>query len=226
MINQNQTKFRSPYREIEVSLLKTLCDLHPWTLRELSDYVGMGPSVLSNVFAGQRPIPSQYAKEFLKLIGLNADGSLDFAHGFVLIERAGREAQLAELLLRLFPNSDAGVVLLRSASISTNEGGGRSKVKFGKAYFDGKCAVVVHTKNAPVALNPGKNEHFHLVEVDSLDVLLSTDPLPTKLDILKAFAGSKFVSQLTWADVQSIAEKKGISPADVVDHLKTLPNKS
>lgn len=225
MNNPNPSKFRSPYREVDVSLLKTLCDLHPWTLRELSDHVGMGPSVLSNVFAGQRPLPSQYAKEFLKLIGMNADGTLDSDHGFVLIERVGREAQLADLLLRLFPNNDAGVVLLRSAATSTVDGGARSKVKFGRAYFNGKCALVVHSKNAPTGPLSSENDRFKLVEVDSLDVLLSTDRLPTKLDIVKAFAGSKFVFQLTWADFLIIAEKKGLTPADLVGYLNTLPDK-
>lgn len=225
MNNPNPTKFRSPYREVDVSLLKTLCDLHPWTLRELSDYVGMGPSVLSNVFAGQRPLPSQYAREFLKLIGMNPDGTIDSDHGFVLIERVGREAQLADLLLRLFPSKDAGVVLLRSAATSTTDGGARSKVKFGKAYFNGQCAAVVHSKNTSTGIFPGGEDRFQLVEVDSLDILLSTDPLPTKLDIVKAFAGSKFVCRLTWADLQIIAEKKGVTPNHLAEHLNTLPDK-
>lgn len=213
MTNINKSRFRSPYRDIDVPLLKALCELHPWPLRDLCQQVGMKPSVLSNVFSGQRPLPTSVAKDFLNLMGMKDDGSLDSDHGFVLMEKNGRRTELTELMARIFPNH-AGVVFLKSTSNNPSEISDVQGSTNGQAFFDTRYAAVVHNcKGFPWA-SILENDSYALRDHITAGTLLSTKTLPSKLDILKAFAGSKFVIQVTWEDVRIACERSDLTASD------------
>lgn len=213
-------KYRSPMRAIDLRLLRQLCELHPWSLRELGLQVGMAQSTLSNVLAGQRPLPTRVAEKFLSVVGMRADGSLDANHGFVFVERVGREADLDGLLKRMFPEAPGALHLSRPATPIGAEAGAQSAA-FGRALFDGRFAAVIHdsiTQKDPTSvgdllLHDTRDEHG----------LLSLNPLPSKLQILKAFAGGQFARVVTWDEVKLVAESRGMTALDVLNLIDTLP---
>lgn len=216
--------FRSPYRDIDLTTLRLLCDLHPWSLGDLCKHVDIEQSVLSMVFAGHRPLPARVARKFLQLIGMRLDGSLDPEHGFVLVEKPGREKELDGLLSQMFPEK-AGVVLLSGAVAESGEPSGRGTVKAGRAFFDGRFAAVVHGGNGLASISWEANDLYTLKDYRTPEVLLSTDSLPSKLDILKSFAGSKFPMKVNWEDVITAAALRKIEPHAVLQWMTTnYPN--
>lgn len=215
-------KFRSPYRDVDLTLLKLLCDLHPWSRRDICRHVGMEPSILSNVFAGQRPLPTSFAKDFLEFVGLRMDGTLDPDHGFVLAVRPGLESDVRGLIDRMFPDG-ATIVLLSSAqdsgaeSTSLDTDVGSIQAEVGVAFWDGIYTCVVQGDATFTAAYSASNDQWKLRDYKSPHVLLSIHPLPTKLDILKAFAGAKFKAELKWDDAIKVCENKGLTPEDVIE---------
>ena len=233
MTKTNPKKFRSPYRDVDLTILKLLCDLHPWSRRDICRHVGMEPSILSNVFAGQRPLPTSFAKDFLEFVGLRMDGTLDPDHGFVLAVRPGLESDVRGVIDRMFPDG-AAIVLLSSAqdsgaestSVDTDVGATQAKVdtdvgsiqaEVGVAFWDGIYICVVQGDATFTAAYSASNDRWKLRDYKSPHVLLSIHPLPTKLDILKAFAGAKFKAELKWDDAIKVCENKGLTPEDVIE---------
>lgn len=222
-MKSNTSKFRSPYRDIDLSLLRLLAGLHPWPLRELCHHVGMDRSVLTNVFSGQRPLPTRVAPGFLGLIGMRPDGTLDPSFGFVFVEHPAKSEELIELLARIFPKG-AGVGAVRlSIKHETQTEGIRGEFETGIALYDGRFAVVVQGESSATASFASPESTVQMHDFDTPHVLLSADPLPTKYDIVKAFAGGKFAVQASWDDVRSACDLKGLSPQDVLQMVRDYP---
>ena len=215
-ITISTSKSRSLYRDIDLPLLRLLCAFHPWPLQVLCQRVGMEPSVLSNVLAAKRPLPARVGKEFLGLLGMRFDGSLDPYHAFVFTEREGLEADLEALLARIF-SKIPGVVLLTRLTETGESGAGKRQEQCGVALYDGRFAAVVHGRGLKYVAYDSKGQNWQLRNDSSTDVLMSTSPFPTKLDILKAFAEGEFSSaRVTWDDVSVLCEKNGLDPLDVI----------
>lgn len=220
MTTDSSAKFRSPYRDINLVTLRELCDVHPWTLGEMCRHVGVDQSVLSMVFSGKRPLPTSIAKQFLGLLGMQVDGSLDIDHAFVFAEKRSNENTLNALLDRMYPEK-AGVVWLRRDGIAS---GNQSRVDGSPdvwALYDGRIASVIHGTGGSVTQKWKGSEAWTLKDFDTPPKLLSTDELPSKVEILKAFAYSKFPSQLTWNDVSKAAERRKLNPYDVLKLIST-----
>jgi hypothetical protein len=201
-------KYRSPLRALDLHVLRLLCDLHPWPLRVLSREAGMVPSVLSNVLAGQRPLPTRLAEKFLSLVGMRPDGTLDPNHVFVFVNKLGREGELEEVLKRVFTESH-GVLHLSKADAQS--------LARGRALFDGRFMAVVHEAGLKDLSTVG---HIKLHQASDEHALLSLNPLPTKLQFLKAFAGGEFARVVTWDEVRLVGEARGLAPVDVLDLIE------
>ena len=217
-----ELKYRSPLRSIDRRLLRQLCEFHPWSLRELGLQVGMAQSTLSNVLAGQRPLPTRVAEQFLSVVGMRADGSLDANHGFVFVERVGREVDLDGLLKRMFPEAPGALHLSRPAAPIGAEAGAQSAA-FGRALFDGRFAAVIHEPNTQK--DPTSVGNLRLHDTRDEHGLLSLNPLPSKLQILKAFAGGQFARVVTWEEVKLLAESRGLTALDVVNLIDSASGK-
>ncbi len=215
MTSINTKNFRSPYRDIDLKMLRLLCDLHPWSLGELCKSVDLEQSALSMVFSGKRPLPIRIAKRFLQQIGMREDGSLDPDHGFVFVEKPGLESDLVALFARMYPEK-AGVVFLNSAAANAVETSQGTAIKVGRAFFDGNFAAILHGGGVASPVTWGSSERISLKDYKTPEVLLSTATLPTKIDILKAFAGSKFLFEATWEDVLSAGRLRNVEPKDVL----------
>lgn len=222
MTNSDPKKYRSPYRDIDLATLRSLCDLHPWSFRKLAERVGIEPNVLSMVFSGDRPLPGRIAKDFLQLVGMRLDGSLDPEHAFVFVERPGREKELDDLLARIYPKK-AGVARLNGTIMVADARSKRVSTKVGRAFFDGRFAVVVHGGDGLASVAWEAQEQYTMKDYATPDVLLSTTLLPTKRDILKAFAESKFPMQVTWDDVLAAFRARRIEPAVALELAHSLP---
>lgn len=217
---ETSAKFRSPYRDIDLGLLRQLCDVHPWTLKELCRVVGIEQAVLSMVFAGKRPLPARIAKEFLSLLGMQLDGSFDIEHAFVFAEKRFHESTLNVLLDRMYPEQP-GIVWLSSDGSSLE---GQSHLDGNTnvwALFDGRIASVIHGIGGSVTQTWKGVEAWTLKDFDSPKKLVLTAELPSKLDVLKAFANSKFPIQLTWDDVSKAAVRRKLNPYDVLKLIST-----
>ena len=211
------TSFRSPLRSIDLTLLKSLCEFHPWPLKDLCKSVDMDPSILSNVFSGRRPLPTRYAKDFLEFIGLNSDSTFNMRHAFVLVEKQGRESDLSTLLNRIYPER-AGVVLLSSTTAESDSSiETKSFHTAGRAFFDGKIATVVHGGEGLSTRQWETRPEFAFKDYETASVLLSINPLPTKLDVLKAFTGSKSAREVTWQDVHNASLQRNLTPSDLLE---------
>lgn len=217
MITPISTSFRSPLRSIDLTLLRSLCEFHPWPLKDICKSVGMDPSILSNVFSGRRPLPTRYSKDFLKLIGLNLDSTFNMGHAFVFVEKQGRESDLSTLLNRIYPKR-AGVVLLSSTTVESDSSmEAKSFHTAGRVFFDGKIATVVHGGEGLTTRQWETSSEFAFKDYETASVLLSTNPLPTKLDVLKAFTGSKSAREVTWQDVQNASVLRNLAASDVLE---------
>lgn len=212
-------KFRSPFRDINLKMLRLLCDLHPWSMAELCKAVDLEPNVLSMVWAGKRPLPTRVARQFLDLVGMREDGSLDPQHGFIFKEKSGREAELIEIFSRLFPTEAVAVHLTRSESDPANP----TKppvVKTGRAFYDGKSYVaVLHGSNTNSPIAWGLNQPFTLKDYESPEDILATIKLPTKNDILRAFSRSKFPPMVTWKEVVQQGKQRKVEPEKVLEWI-------
>jgi len=211
----NKKNFRSPYRDIDLKMFRLLCSLHPWTLGELCKQVGLKQSVLSMVFAGKRPLPFRIAKQFLQQVGMREDGTLDSDHGFVFMEKPGLEQELSALLTKMYPEK-AGVVFLNSSAINTGEELQDCQIKIGRAFFDGNFAAVLHGSGVALTIAWGLSDHSVLLDYKTPEILLSMTMLPNKIDILKAFVGSKFLFEITWEEVVSVGRLRNVKPKDVL----------
>ena len=60
-----------------------------------------------------------------------------------------------------------------------------------------------------------------LKDLDASKRLLSTKDLPGKIDVLKAFAKSKFPIQTTWDDVSQLALRENLTAYDVLQLIST-----
>lgn len=220
----NPSKFRSPYRDIDLKLLRELCNLHPWTMMEICQYVGIGRSVLTNVFSGQRPIPTRVAQKFLDFVGMQPDGSLDREHAFILQERPGNEEALADLFKRIFPTNRAGSVKLIAPGVTESGEQDPLKPRSGTAYFDGQFAAVVHGINK-VEPASHSDEKWKMIDVSSSDILLSKHPLPTKLDVLRKVSVADFQIQITWDQVILASKAKGLDASDVLQFINGMPSR-
>lgn len=211
------TSFRSPLRTIDLTLLRSLCEHHPWPLKDLCKSVDMDPSILSNVFSGRRPLPTRYAKDFLELVGLNTDSTFNMSHAFVFVEKQGRESDLSSLLNQIYPDR-AGVVLLSSTTVTSDSFiETKSFHTAGRAFFDGKIATVVHGGEGLTTRKWETRAEFAFKDYETANVLLSTNPLPKKLDVLKAFTGSKSAREVTWQDVQNASVLRNLAASDVLE---------
>lgn len=182
---------------------------------EICEHVGIGRSVLTNVFSGQRPIPTRVAQKFLDFVGMQADGSLNPDHAFIVQERSGNEDEILELMSKIFPKNAAGSVQLLAPGIASDGEPDVLKPRHGVAYFDGQFAVVVHsTKKAEPSVR--LDDQWKMIDVDSSDVLLSINPLPCKMDVLKTVSVADFQIKITWEQVIAAGEAKGMDAAQVL----------
>lgn len=220
----NPSKFRSPYRDLDLKLLRSLCNLHPWPMLEICKFLGIGRSVLTNVFSGQRPIPTRVAQNFLDFVGMRYDGSLDPNHVFILKEKPGNEAELADLLARIFPINPASTVTLVASRINESCEATSFKSKHGLIYFDGLYAAVVHNSDKKTEPVIRENNRWKLIDSGPSDNLLSTHPLPTKLDVLRTVSGSNFPIKITWKQVEDASKAKGMDAAHVLQLINSAPS--
>lgn len=220
MNTTTSTRFRSSFHDINLDLLKKLCDFHPWTRAELCKAVDMEASVLSMVLAGKRPLPGRVAKKFLALMGMKDDGSLDHMHGFVFRERAGRESELLEFLEQLYPEDPIAFGLKVSVADPVN----LEKPPFfrlGLVLISRRYQCIVHTP-------PGSKLHLRWTPLKAEDVQMGVPPevlmsltnLPSKLDIAQAIANHVLDLGPKWPDVIQAARKRNVSPRDVLAWLE------
>jgi len=191
---------------------------------EICEFVGIGRSVLTNVFSGQRPIPTRVAQKFLDFVGMQSDGSLNPDHAFIVQERAGNEEEISALMAKIYPNNVAGAVKLIAPGVTANGEPDPLKPKHGVAYFDGQFAVVVHNTNK-VEPAVELDDQWKMVDIGSSDVLLSTSPLPTKLDVLKTVSVADFQIKITWDQVIAAGEAKGMDASHVLQLINSAPSR-
>lgn len=217
-------RFRSTFHELDLKLLRLLCDMHPLPMVELCKIVDLEPTVLYMVLAGKRPLPGRVAREFLALMGMKEDGTLDPGHGFILKEKPGRETELRQLHDLLFAETPA-VCRLTMAVPDPAKPGKPPTIKTGYALYQGKFVAVLHP--GPGQSKLVKSEHVVARYLEAPEKLLSTTDLPAKIDILKAFAGSKIAIDPTWDEVIQDAKHKNVEPRDVMAWLEanfSVPN--
>lgn len=220
MTTSESKKFRSPFHGIDRKLLRMLCDLHPWSMADLCKAVDMEPSVLSMVLAGRRPLPSRVARPFLELMGMKEDGSLDKTHGFIFVEKPGREDELREVHDRLFPNLPVPCEL----RVSVPDPKDPTKppiVKPGFILFDQGFVAVVHAKVSSNLLAWWIKTNVRNRNYEAPEKLLSTTELPSRIDMLLAFRGMKMELDPTWDDVISEAKRRNVEARDAMEWLKT-----
>jgi hypothetical protein len=180
--------------------------------------VGVDQSVLSMVFSGKRPLPTSIAKEFLGLLGMHTDNTFDINHAFVFVEKRSNDATLNELLVRMYPEKP-GIVWLRhkrNGSEDQSNAAGSGDIW---ALFDGRIACVIHGNGGAVTQAWKGTEVSTLKDFDSSPKLLLTKDLPEKIDVLKAFAKSKFPVQANWEDVSQAALRKNLTAYDVLQMI-------
>lgn len=158
------------------------------------------------------------AAEFLSLVGMLPDGTLNSNHCFVFEQRAGREEELAELVHKLFPTGGAYADL---SNEWINCGKARNPdPRSGKALWDGLFAAVIrYDKSSHSEEVKLRSDWAFMAFDDSAENLLSDDILPTRSNLLEAFAASDFVPTISWLDVQNYAKQQGLSPTVVLDIL-------
>lgn len=222
MSTDSSARFRSPYRDIDLVTLRQLCDVHPWTLGEMSRHVGVDQSVLSMVFSGKRPLPTSIAKEFLDLLGLQIANTFDIDHAFVFVEKRSNEATLNELLTRMYQEKP-GIVWLRHKRNGSEDQSNVAGSGDVWALFDGRIACVIHGNGGAVTQAWKGTEVSTLKDFDASPELLSIKDLPGKIDVLKAFAKSKFPIQTTWDDVSQAALRKNLTAYDVLQMIHDQP---
>ncbi len=198
--------------------LRQLCDVHPWTLGEMSRHMGVDQSVLSMVFSGKRPLPTSIAKEFLGLLGMQIDNTFDIEHAFVFVEKRSNEVTLNELLSRMYPEKP-GIVWLRHKRNGSEDQSSAEEINEVWALFDGRIACVIHGNGGKVTQSWKGTEASTLKDFDASPTLLATKDLPEKVDVLKAFAKSKFPIQTTWDDVSQAALRKKLTAYDVLQMI-------
>jgi hypothetical protein len=214
-------KYRSPFHGIDLKLLGMLCHVHPWSMAELCRAVDMETSVLSMVLAGKRPLPSRVARKFLALMGMKEDGALDPSHGYLLKERAGREAELQEVHDRLFPEAPA-VCHLKISVPDPLYPTRRPTVKTGVVLFQGNFLAVVHAATGGASFAWSETgERVVTWYHEAPEKLLSLTELPTKVDMLRAFAGSKIEIGPTWEEVVRVAKGRFVEPRDAMNWIKS-----
>ncbi len=221
MTTTDSKKFRSPFHGIDLKLLRMLCDLHPWSMADLCKAVDMEPSVLSMVLAGRRPLPIRVARPFLELMGMKEDGSLDQTHGFIFVEKPGREAVLREVHDRLFPEPPVACQL----SVSVSDPDDLTKppyVKLGFVLFEQGFVAVVHAgAGSHLSTWWSSSERVRNRYHEAPEKLLSTTELPSRVDMLRAFMGMEIEIDPTWDAVISEAKSRNVEARDVMAWLKT-----
>ncbi|MDO8768151.1 MAG: hypothetical protein Q7K57_05505 [Burkholderiaceae bacterium] len=213
----------SPLRDLDVALVKSLCQLHPWGLGRLCANVGLSRMALSHFFAGRRPLPQKEAVAFLKQIGLTVKGEIDPRHCFVLLVRAGLQDLAIEWIARLFPKG--GVMLIVNDRWPN---GGRTEVppqqaSHGAALYDGEIAAVVHISKADpeFAWLPGDWEIVN--NTSDAEGILATEELPTKDTVRIAIEDTNREEVASWRQVQVEAEGAGLSAYDVLQRIRAMP---
>lgn len=180
--------------------------------------MGVDQSVLSMVFSGKRPLPTSIAKEFLGLLGMQIDNTFDIEHAFVFVEKRSNEATLNELLERMYPEKPGIVWLQQKGAESEDQSSSSSRGDIW-AHFDGRIACVIHGNGGKVTQSWMGTEASTLKDLDASKRLLSTKDLPGKIDVLKAFAKSKFPIQTNWDDVSQAALRKNLTAYDVLQMI-------
>jgi hypothetical protein len=181
----------------------------------------METSVLSMVLSGKRPLPSRVARQFLALMGMKDDGALDPSHGFLLKERPGREAELQHVQDRLFAETPAVCHLKIAVSDPVNPTR-KPTEKTGVVLFQGNFLAVVHaTAGSTSSRWSETNERVLTWYHEAPEKLLSLTELPTKVEMLKAFAGSKIEIGPTWDEVVSEAKRRNVEPRVAMNWVQT-----
>ena len=212
----------SPLSNLDRDLVKVLCDVHPWGLKELCEKVGLDNTVLSHFFAGRRPLPSKVAVSFLRQIGLRSDGKFDAEYCFVFKPPLGMEARLAQLISLIFPKGGRRIALINEFITYGKAKSYRLDETVGYALFDGITAAVIHINDSSDVklILPGK---WKSVSNDAAgDALLSLDDLPKKSDVMVWFvAEGSDAPEINWGSVETEARTKGLTPSDVLQMIKS-----
>jgi hypothetical protein len=232
MSTEPSKRFRSTYHDIDLQLLKQLCDLHPWSRAQLCKAVDMEPAVLSMVLAGKRPLPTRVARQFLDLMGMTEDGSLDRSHLFIFSVRSGQEDDLLLILGKIFfPDSKVKSILncQIKAHVPNADPSNPPSLRTGYALFNGSSMAVVHAAiDSKVGgwWNPGQGVVTR--QVANPEVLLSTEVLPTRSDLIKAVHGSNALLNPTWAEVIEEAKRRNVESHEVMlwlkEHFSAVPH--
>ena len=179
------------------------------------------PSVLSMVLAGRRPLPNRVARPFLELMGMNEDGSFIKEHGFIFVEKPGREAVLREVHDHLFPETPVACQL--SASVPDPKDPTKPpSVKSGFLLFAQGFVAVVHAKADSNLLSWwNKSEKVRNRTYEAPEKILSTTELPSWWDILVTFREMKIEIDPTWDEVISAAKRRRVEARHVMKWLET-----
>lgn len=190
-------------------------------MAELCRAVGMETSVLSMVLAGKRPLPSRVARPFLALVGMKDDGALDPSHGYLLKDRPGREAELQHVQDRLFAETPA-VCHLKTAVSDPMYPTRRPTEKTGVVLFQGNFLAVIHaTAGSTSSRWSETNARVVTWYHEAPEKLLSLTELPTKVDMLTAFAGSKIEIGPSWDEVIREAKRRNVEPRVAMNWVET-----
>ena len=161
---------------LDVTLVRNLADLHPWTLKKLCQQAGLEATTLSHFFARERPLPVRKAAKFLGLIGLKMEGDFNKSHSFVFQPHFGQEEIAQIIIASLFPTGARRLNLLCDGGC-------------GDALYDGQSTVILH---AIQELSPQKvelcPEKFKLVGCNNIAAdLLTLDSFPGRTIVQAAF---------------------------------------
>ena len=190
-------------------------------MAELCRAVGMETSVLSMVLAGKRPLPSRVARPFLALVGMKDDGALDPSHGYLLKDRPGREAELQHVQDRLFAETPA-VCHLKTAVSDPMYPTRRPTEKTGVVLFQGNFLAVIHaTAGSTSSRRSETNARVVTWYHEAPEKLLSLTELPTKVDMLTAFASSKIEIGPSWDEVIREAKRRNVEPRVAMNWVET-----
>lgn len=217
----------SPIGGLNRAAIRELCDLHPWDLGRLSTNAGMDRTVLSNFFAGRRPLPQRTAVEFLGQLGMTVTGDLDPAHAYILYVRPGREELARAWVSRIFPNGGR-LAHLHDCYERRSDGPVEHFTRSGVALFDGTCAAVVQHASPAGNLGTLPGDWVKVFEVGRANHLLDIEVLPSKKDIVDVVQDEPNYDDAVWDDhrwndVKREVLAKRLTADDVLEMVRQAP---
>ena len=208
----------SPIADLDREQVRELCELHPLEMGQLCEKVGLNKSVLSNFLAGRRPLPQKFAATFLRQLGLTVKGEIDPRHCFYLVVGPGLEDLAAKWIKRLFPLGGTMSIVHRYMQSDDPEVD-QYRVEPGVALAGGDVVAVVRddVNFGNFSWIPGA---WECGESLARDEFFDVTRLPAKKDVLAAMTSVSTYDDMTWAEVQYVAEAAGLTGGDVLRILE------